>query len=65
MEEIKKFIKPEGHNDCKCSTNIADEISFGKGELDEYGFWSIPCNECARAWEKQYPEMGKCWPHEK
>ena len=57
------FIRPEGHDDCCTSTGIHDCLTFGKGELDHYGFWEIPCGECARAHEKQFPEKGPCWPH--
>lgn len=71
-EEIpqpKKFIRPEGHK-CSASTNICDQLSFGKGKLsfvgfhtlDHFGFWEIGCPECARAWEKQFPDDGVCWP---
>jgi hypothetical protein len=28
---------------CYASTNIADEINWGSGELDFYGFWEFPC----------------------
>ena len=53
--------KPCGHDDCAVSTNIADQISFGRGELDFNGFWEIPCGICAREWEKNHPE-DSCWP---
>lgn len=56
-----KFIRPEGHK-CCVSTNINDQLSFGKGKLDHFGFWEIGCPECARAWEKQFPDDGVCWP---
>jgi len=58
----KKFQRPKDHN-CEISTTISEAISFGKGELDEWGFWEHGCYECARAWEKQFPESGECWPH--
>ena len=59
--EIKKFDKPKGHN-CFISSGIHDGLTFGTGELDEYGYFEKPCYECAREWEKQYPESGQCWP---
>jgi hypothetical protein len=63
---MDKFKWPEGHKGkCKCSTGIGDETTFGRGLLDDNGYWAIPCYECARALEKQYPEMGKCWPFAK
>jgi hypothetical protein len=35
----------EGRVPCMClaTTNIADEINFGMGKLDEFGFWEFPC----------------------
>jgi len=41
---------PEPPCDCNASTNIADEISCGRGKLDFYGFWSIPCTHGLAAW---------------
>ncbi len=40
---------------CKClaSTNIADEISCGTGELDFYGFWEFPCTHGLAQWLKE------------
>ena len=49
---------------CSVSTGIGNELTFGKGELDYYGYWSIPCYLCARDWEKNHPEDGACWPFE-
>jgi len=60
----EKFIKPEGHT-CKHSSTIIGTLSIGTGELDQYGFWEHGCYECARAWEKQYPEDGAVWPFSK
>ena len=60
---MKTFQRPPGHDKCKTSTTIYEALSFGKGRLDDYGFWQYPCAECARAWEVQFPESGDCWPH--
>ena len=38
-------------------------MTFGTGELDDYGYWEFPCGECARAFEEQFPDEGPCWPH--
>lgn len=59
---MKKFLKPAGHK-CGVSSTVYDAISFGTGELDDNGFWEHGCYECARAWEKQFPASGECWPH--
>lgn len=49
-------------HECFVSTGIHDGLTFGSGELDEYGYWEFPCHKCAREHEKNYPEDGKCWP---
>jgi hypothetical protein len=48
--------------DCSVSTGIHEGLTFGRGDLDLNGFWSIPCEPCARAWEMKYPEDAPCWP---
>jgi hypothetical protein len=59
---MKTFQRPEGHS-CKISTGIHECLTFGKGRLSDGGFWQIPCPDCARAHEQQFPEDGPCWPH--
>jgi hypothetical protein len=60
---VKTISKPISHEHaCKVSRGIHDELTFGEGELDEFGYWEYPCYECARAWERKYPEDGPCWP---
>lgn len=56
------MTKSAGHKECGASTTISEHLSFGRGKLDDFGFWEIPCAECARAFEKAHPEHGKCWP---
>jgi hypothetical protein len=51
-----------GHSDCSISTGIDESLTFGRGRLDDYGFWQIPCGICAQAWEEAHPEDGPCWP---
>lgn len=54
--------KPCGHSDCGRSTSIDDvTLTFGRGELDEHGFWEIPCSICARAYEADHPGVTS-WP---
>ena len=48
--------------ECGLSTGICEHLTFGKGDLDPYGYWEEPCWECARAHEKIFPESGECWP---
>ncbi len=51
-----------GRMDCGVSTGICGSLTFGRGRLDDYGYWEIPCAPCARATEKAHPEHGTCWP---
>jgi hypothetical protein len=41
-----------GRPECKCSTTIADQASFGTGHLSDYGFFAEGCAICAAAWKK-------------
>lgn len=51
-----------GHRDCGISTGyVSEELTFGRGQLDDYGYWEIPCAACARAWERAHPGK-ECWP---
>jgi hypothetical protein len=55
-----------GDEDCGVSTGIVDEeLTFGSGELDEHGYWELPCAKCARAYERLNPKAGSCWPFAK
>lgn len=38
---------------CNVSTGIHGDLTFGKGELDDYGYWEKPCPICARKAEKR------------
>ena len=52
-----------GNKECNVSTGICESLTFGSGELDDYGYWEKPCEKCARAFEKLEPEYkGRCWP---
>lgn len=64
MSEEKRLTKVCGHTGCSISTGyVYEELTFGRGQLDDYGYWEIPCGPCARAWEDAHP--GKlCWPFE-
>jgi len=59
-----KFLRPVGHK-CSISTGVHGCLTFGTGNLNDSGFWSKPCYECARAHEEQFSEDGPCWPHTK
>jgi hypothetical protein len=48
--------------DCNISTGICGSKTFGSGKLDDCGYWDIPCDLCARMWEKDYPRDYPCWP---
>lgn len=42
-----------GRPECCSSTGICDNMTFGTGELDYYGYWEFPCKECEEAWRKR------------
>lgn len=53
------------NKECKISSGICGRLTFGSGELDDYGYWEFPCAECARQWEQMWPEENEqCWPSE-
>ncbi len=54
--------RPCGSIRCGVSTGICESLTFGRGDLDEHGYWSRPCGVCARAHELAHPEDGPCWP---
>ena len=45
-----------GNSECSCSTGIHDGLTFGRGRLDEYGYWDFPCAACAREWDAEVPQ---------
>lgn len=49
--------RPCGNPKCSTSTGIHEGLTFGSGELDDYGFWERPCSICARDWDKQRPKL--------
>ena len=55
--------KDADHSKCCASTGICDATTFGQGECDHHGYWEIPCYYCARAFGKEHPEFGQCWPY--
>jgi len=59
------MAKPDfgcGRPECGVSTNIAEQLTFGVGFEFMTGSFREPCEICARAWEKLYPEDAPCWP---
>jgi hypothetical protein len=46
---VNKPDKPCGNADCGVSTSIHGEFTFGRGHLDDHGFWEIPCETCKEA----------------
>lgn len=63
------------HADCSCSTGIHETsdddgspeypwaLTFGRGKLDDHGYWEIPCAVCARKAElKDEVPVGSYWP---
>lgn len=60
-----KKLPPCGNHQCGASSGIHDGLTFGSGELDDYGYWEFPCYTCARSFEKAHPEYPQCWPFKK
>lgn len=53
---------PCGRPDCAVSTSIDDvTLTFGGGDLDQFGYWEIPCAICAEAYQKDHPNQ-PVWP---
>lgn len=59
-----RFRKACGVESCGVSTAIDDTtLTFGQGDLDEYGFWEKPCRPCAENFERLEPSYrGRVWP---
>jgi hypothetical protein len=45
------------NNQCGSSTGIHEGLTFGSGKLNEFGYWSKPCQICARDWDARRPEV--------
>ena len=52
------------NGNCQMSTGIHEGLTFGLGDLDFNGYWSMPCYFCAREWEEKHSEDKPCWPFE-
>ena len=48
-----------GNPDCSTSTGIHDGLTFGRGRLDEYGYWEFPCRICAKEFDDKLEERKK------
>lgn len=60
----KRATRPCGSRQCSVSTGYDDmTLTFGRGDLDDYGYWEKPCLTCAAAHQKEYPNS-RVWPFE-
>lgn len=60
--DAKKRQRACGNADCSTSTSIDDvTLTFGRGDLDEHGYWEIPCALCAAAYQKDHLNQ-PVWP---
>ena len=41
-----------GNDGCSCSTGIHEGLTFGRGDLDEFGYWEFPCRICAESHDR-------------
>jgi len=48
------------HSKCYASSVICGQITFGRGRLDNNGYWEIPCRECAERFAETNPEYDVC-----
>jgi len=53
--------RPCGNPECSISSNIAEILSFGSGDLDPNGFWEFPCAICAADYKRKHP-LEDVWP---
>ena len=53
-----------GKVECGASTGIDGSVTFGSGELDDFGYWEKPCSICATEWERLNPGE-TAWPFRK
>lgn len=54
-----------GHPDCCTSSGICEELTFGRGKLDDHGYWQFSCRPCAAAFEAANPDAARkygVWP---
>lgn len=62
MEAKQKPKQACGRADCSASTSIDDvTVTFGRGNLDDFGYWQFPCVICAANFQKAYPYRS-VWP---
>lgn len=54
--------RPCGNPECGISTGFSDELTFGSGELSDWGYWEHPCWTCASAYKSQHPNE-LVWPN--
>lgn len=48
-----------GNPKCRVSTGIHEGLTFGRGKLDSFGYFSEPCRVCAEAWDADREEVKK------
>ena len=61
-KEWFEFEKALDHSKCCWSSGIHDGLTVGQGGCNEYGYWEIPCEICARRHEKRFPNEAPVWP---
>jgi len=72
---VDPIVMPRPSCNCGCSTGIHEDdiatgepdapwgLTYGSGQLDEWGYWSKPCRDCARWAEKRDGvPMNSYWP---
>lgn len=64
--EFQRQVKQRacGNPECSTSSGFHDGLTFGSGDLDDWGYWEFPCGPCARDYERRFPGEEPCWPFE-
>lgn len=63
MQAIREHLMNKPSCNCRASTGIHGGLTFGRGPLDNYGFWARPCEACARWHEAQDNKpLNSYWP---
>lgn len=45
-----------GYDDCSASSDMADNYTFGRGDLSPSGYFEIPCVLCALKFKTKKPD---------
>ena len=55
------MLNPCRNPNCRISTGICGCVTFGRGKLDNNGYFEHGCSICAGVWKRRHPE-DDVWP---